>query len=60
MLTARPTEMPEFDIYICESKYHELEHSIKRLGKGLKVGCHIAIIVLIIVFARSLGNIKDK
>ncbi|XP_025107181.1 protein polybromo-1-like isoform X2 [Pomacea canaliculata] len=34
--TSRPTEMPEFDIYICESKYHELEHSIKRLGKGLK------------------------
>ena len=35
--TARPTEVPEFDVYICESKYHELEHSIKRLGKGLKV-----------------------
>ena len=34
---ARPTEIPEFDVYICESKYHELEHSIKRLGKGLKV-----------------------
>ncbi|KAK7457993.1 hypothetical protein BaRGS_00039138 [Batillaria attramentaria] len=34
--SSRPTEVPEFDVYICESKYHELEHSIKRLGKGLK------------------------
>ncbi|XP_076447907.1 protein polybromo-1-like isoform X4 [Babylonia areolata] len=35
--SSRPTEIPEFDIYICESKYHELERSIKKLlGKGLK------------------------
>ncbi|KAL5013533.1 hypothetical protein ScPMuIL_007803 [Solemya velum] len=32
----RPTEIAETDIYICESKYHEPEKSIKRLGKGLK------------------------
>ncbi|KAL8620376.1 hypothetical protein ACOMHN_013001 [Nucella lapillus] len=35
--SSRPTEIPEYDIYICESKYHELERSIKKLlGKGLK------------------------
>ena len=37
LFPGRPTEYPEHDIFICESKYHEGERSIKKLGKGLKV-----------------------
>ncbi|XP_046358129.1 protein polybromo-1-like isoform X6 [Haliotis rufescens] len=34
--SSRPTEYSEQDVFICESKYHEGEKSIKKLGKGLK------------------------
>ncbi|XP_070193759.1 protein polybromo-1-like isoform X2 [Littorina saxatilis] len=34
--SSRPTEIPEYDVYVCESKYHEVERSIKKLGKGLR------------------------
>ncbi|XP_069101019.1 protein polybromo-1-like isoform X15 [Argopecten irradians] len=35
-LTNRVTETPEEDVYLCESKYFELEKMVKKLGKGLK------------------------
>ncbi|XP_053378046.1 protein polybromo-1-like isoform X6 [Mercenaria mercenaria] len=34
--SSRPTEVPESDVYICESKYHETEKTVRRLSKGLK------------------------
>ncbi|KAG8184625.1 hypothetical protein JTE90_022674 [Oedothorax gibbosus] len=34
--TKRPTEIPEQDIYICESRYLEAERQIRRLTKGLR------------------------
>ena len=34
---SRPTELPEHDIYICESKYMEAEKSIRKLAKSMKV-----------------------
>ncbi|GIY61633.1 protein polybromo-1 [Caerostris extrusa] len=34
--TKRPTEIPEQDIYICESRYLEAERQIRRLSKGLR------------------------
>ncbi|CAI9744411.1 protein polybromo-1-like isoform X6 [Octopus vulgaris] len=33
----RITEVPEQNVYICESKYLETERSIRKLAKGLKV-----------------------
>ncbi|CAH8508587.1 unnamed protein product [Heterobilharzia americana] len=33
---ARPTEIPEQDIYMCDSKYFESEKVIRKLKKGLK------------------------
>ncbi|CAH8496888.1 unnamed protein product [Schistosoma intercalatum] len=33
---ARPTEIPEHDIYMCDSKYFETEKVIRKLKKGLK------------------------
>ncbi|CAH8475965.1 unnamed protein product [Schistosoma turkestanicum] len=33
---ARPTEIPEQDIYLCDSKYFETEKVIRKLKKGLK------------------------
>ena len=35
--TSRPTEIPEQDIYICESKYIEAEKAIRKLAKTVKV-----------------------
>ncbi|GFQ66100.1 protein polybromo-1 [Trichonephila clavata] len=32
----RPTEIPEQDVYICESRYLEAERQIRRLSKGLR------------------------
>lgn len=37
-VTSRPTEVPEHDIYICESKYMEAEKAIRKLSKSMKVG----------------------
>ena len=37
IIAGRPTEIPEVDVYICESKYHETEKTLRRLSKGLKV-----------------------
>ena len=37
-MSGRPTEVPEHDVYICESKYHEVEKNVRKLAKGLKVG----------------------
>jgi len=37
LLTGRPTEIAEHDVYICESKYHENEKNVRKLAKGLKV-----------------------
>ncbi|GFY58398.1 protein polybromo-1 [Trichonephila inaurata madagascariensis] len=34
--TKRPTEIPEQDIFICESRYLEAERQIRRLSKGLR------------------------
>ncbi|XP_052781676.1 protein polybromo-1-like isoform X8 [Mya arenaria] len=34
--SCRPTEIPEHDVYICESKYHEAEKNVRKLAKGLK------------------------
>lgn len=33
----RIIEIPEHDVYICESKYLEAEKSIRKLAKGFKV-----------------------
>ena len=35
--TGRIGDIPEDDVYVCESKYQEPELTIKKLGKGLKV-----------------------
>lgn len=35
--TCRFTEIPESDVYICDSKYSELDKIIKKFGKPLKV-----------------------
>ncbi|GAB6031247.1 hypothetical protein CHUAL_009055 [Chamberlinius hualienensis] len=32
----RPTEIPEQDVYVCESRYLEAERQIRKLTKGLK------------------------
>ncbi|XP_052070858.1 protein polybromo-1-like isoform X2 [Mytilus californianus] len=34
--TSRIGDIPEDDVYVCESKYQEPEKTIKKLGKGLK------------------------
>lgn len=34
----RIIDIPEVDVYICESKYNERDHQIRKL-KGLKVIC---------------------
>ncbi|KAH3817110.1 hypothetical protein DPMN_118639 [Dreissena polymorpha] len=36
-ISGRPTEVPESDVYICESKYQETEKTVRKLNKGLKV-----------------------
>ena len=36
-LLGRPTEIPESDVFICESRYNEDDKEIRRY-KGLKVG----------------------
>ena len=38
LFAGRPTEIPEEHVYVCESKYHEVEKNIRKLSKGLKVG----------------------
>lgn len=35
-ISRRPTEIPEQDVYICDSRYMEAERQIRRLPKGLK------------------------
>ena len=36
--SGRPTDSIEDDVFVCESKYYEIDKSVKKLGKGLKVG----------------------
>lgn len=36
-ISGRIGDIPEDDVYVCESKYQEPENNIKKLGKGLKV-----------------------
>lgn len=38
-LLGRPTEIPETDVYVCDSKYNEEEKQIKKM-KSLKVHAH--------------------
>ena len=35
--STRLTEIPAVDVYVCESKYHESEKSIRKLAKPMKV-----------------------
>ncbi len=37
LFLGRLTEIPENDVYVCESKYIADDHSLRSLTKGLKV-----------------------
>lgn len=54
----RPTEIPESDVYICESQYDEARRSIKELPReGLKKYTHSAAVMQDeIYFFRRLIN----
>lgn len=49
IISDRITEVPEDDVYICESKYLENERSIRKLAKGLKVTFQLSLHLTIII-----------
>ena len=44
LYAGRPTEIPEHDVWLCESKYHEVDKNIRKLNKGLKVKTYNAVL----------------
>jgi hypothetical protein len=55
LFLGRLTEIPENDVYVCESKYIADDHSLRALTKGLKVKKSITII-LSFFFSLSLSR----
>ena len=63
VIAGRPTEIPEHDVWVCESKYHEVEKNIRKLSKGLKVGTcsllYVRIQIISLQFHRNVLRLAE-
>jgi len=57
LFLGRLTEIPEYDVYVCESKYIPDDHSLRSLTKGLKVKNIEESIKTILSFFFSLESV---